>query len=150
MKIQLQRLLKDEFRLGHRAVEGIHHKDDAVYHLKHALHLAAEVGMAWRVHNIDLYAVIGYCCILGEDRDPSLPLDVVGVHDTVHDLLVRAEHAALPQELIHKGRLAMVYVGDDRHISDLFTLDFHIETSFLVFFLRFSTHDYSIPYGKMQ
>ena len=57
--------------------------------------------------------------ILGQDGDAALPLQVVGVHHPVHDLLILAVNAALLEHLVHQGGLAVVNVGDDGHISQL-------------------------------
>ena len=57
--------------------------------------------------------------VLGQNGDPPLALQVIGVHDSlVHDLVV-AEHLALPQHGIHQGGLAMIDVGNDGNVSDL-------------------------------
>ena len=43
---ELERTLKDEARLRHRSLGGVHQEYDAVDHLEDALHLAAEIGVA--------------------------------------------------------------------------------------------------------
>ena len=48
-----QRLADDEFGLRHRPFGGIHQNDRAVDHRQNALHLAAEIGMARRIDDID-------------------------------------------------------------------------------------------------
>ena len=125
MQIQLQGLLEHEFCLGHGPFKGVHHQDHAVHHLKDTLYLAAEIGMAWRVDDIDLYTFIKYCGILRKDRDTALSLNVIGVHDALHHFLVGAEHAALAQKLIHQSGLAVVYMGNDRYVSDILAFDLH-------------------------
>ena len=51
--------------------------------------------MTWGVDDIDLHTLVEYGCILGEDGDSSLSLDVIGVHDTLFYFLVCTEYAAL-------------------------------------------------------
>ena len=48
------RLLQHEARLRHGAFGGVHQQDNAVDHLEHALHLAAEVGVARGIDDVDL------------------------------------------------------------------------------------------------
>ena len=114
---QLQGLGQDEAGLGHGALGGVHQQDDAVDHLQNALHLAAEVGVARGVHDVDLHAVVLHGGILGHDGDAPLPLQVVGVHHPVHHRLVLPVDARLLQHLVHQGGLAVVHMGDDGDVS---------------------------------
>ena len=114
---QLQSLGEHKPGLGHGALGGVHQKDDAVDHLQNPLHLAAEVGVARGVHDVDLHTAVLYGGVLGGDGDASLPLQVAGVHHPVSDRLVLPVDAGLLQHLVHQGGLAVVYVGDDGDIS---------------------------------
>ncbi len=58
--------------------------------------------------------------VLGQDRDAAFTFQVVGVHDLVDDLFVFAENTALPQHDIDQGGLAVVNVGDDGDIAQIF------------------------------
>ena len=119
---QGQRLFQNEPGLGHTALEGVHQQQHAVHHLQHALHLAAKVGVAGGVHNVDLDIVIHHRRILGQDGDAPLPLQIVGVHHALCHSLVLAENAALPQQLVHQGGLAVVNVGNDGHVAQILSL----------------------------
>ena len=119
---QLQRTAEDEAGLGHGALSGVHQQDDAVDHLQNTLYLAAEVGVARGIHDVDLGVAVLYGCILGQNGDAALPLQIVGVHDAVHGILIFTVHAALLEHLIHQRGLAVVDVGDDRHISQFLVL----------------------------
>ena len=55
----------------------------------------------------------------GEDGDPALFLEVVRIHRPLLDALVVAEGARLAEQLVDKGRLAVVDVGDDRHVAEV-------------------------------
>ena len=55
--------------------------------------------------------------VLRQDRDPALPLQVVGVQDSLTLELRLAKLPALPQHLIDQSRLAMVHVGDDGNVA---------------------------------
>ncbi len=124
---QLQRLLQHEPGLGHAALEGVHQQQHAVHHLQYALHLAAEVGVARGVHDVDAHVPVADGGVLGEDGDAPLPLEIAAVHDAVHAHLAPAEDACVLQEMIHQGGLAVVYMGDDRNVSD-----FHCVSSKIV------------------
>ena len=108
-----------ESSLGHGALGGVHQQDDAVDHLQDALHLAAKVGVARGVHNVDLGVPVGDGGILGHNGDTALPLQIVGVHDPVHHFLILPIDAALLQHGVHQGGLAVVNVGNDGHVSQL-------------------------------
>src|SRR5574340_526784 len=83
-----------------------------------ALPLAAEVGVARGVDDVDVGALPAHRAVLCQDRDAALALEVVAVHHPLGDLLVVAEGAALAQQLVDQGRLAVVDVGDAREVAD--------------------------------
>jgi hypothetical protein len=56
---------------------------------------------------------------LGQNRDPALLLEVVGIHRPLLDALVLAEGARLAEELVDEGRLPMVDVRDDRDVTQI-------------------------------
>ena len=114
--IQRQRLAQHETRLRHTALERIYQEQNAVHHCEDALHFAAEVGMAGRVYDIDLHAVIMYGCVFGQNRDTALAFKGIGVHYALLHDLVLPKDTALLQKLVHQRSLAMVNVGDDRDI----------------------------------
>ena len=115
---QRQRLPGDEPGLRHRPFGGVHQDQHAVHHAQDPLDLAAEVGVARGVHDVDLDALPAHGGVLGQDGDPALALERVRVHDPLFHLLVGAERPRLPQHLIHQGGLAVVDVGDDGEITD--------------------------------
>ncbi len=49
----------------------------------------------------------------------ALPFQVHGVHQPLGHLLIVAEHAALPEKLIHHRGFTVVNMSDDCHIPDL-------------------------------
>ena len=115
---QRQRLLQHEARLGHRALEGVHEQQHAVAHVQHALHLAAEVGVARGVDDVDLVVLIDDRDVFREDRDASLALQVVIVQNEFAALFgVVAQDMPRQNHLVHEGRLAVIDVGDDRDVA---------------------------------
>jgi hypothetical protein len=99
---------------------GVDEQDDAVDHREDALDLGAEIGVARRVDDVDPHrlAARGRCPLdrraLGQDGDPALLLEVVRIHRPLLHALVVAEGAGLAEQLVDKGRLAVIDVGDDR------------------------------------
>ena len=109
----LQGLAQDEPGLGQRAFGGVHQEHDPVHHVQGSLHFAAEIGVARRVDDIDLNALIGNGRVLGHDGDALFPLQVHAVHDPFGHLLVFPKNAALPEHGVGQGGLAVVHVGDN-------------------------------------
>ena len=116
---KLERLAQDEARLRHRAFDGVDQQQAAVGHVEDALDLAAEVGVAGGVDDVDLDAPVGDRGVLGEDGDAALALQVVRVHDQLADLLVLAEHVGLLEQAIDQGGLAVVDVRDDGDVAEV-------------------------------
>ena len=119
LRPELQRLADHELGLRHRPLGRVDQHDDAVDHVQDALHLAAEVGVAGRVDDVDARVLPLHRGALGQDGDAALALQVVGVHGALGDLLVLAEGAGLRQQLVDEGGLAMVDVCDDRDIAQV-------------------------------
>ena len=67
----------DELRLRQRPFGGIHQQHCTVDHVENALDLTAEVGVARRIDDIDARTVPDDGGILGEDRDPTLALEII-------------------------------------------------------------------------
>ena len=78
--------------------------------------------MTRSVHNVDLGVAILDGGVLGQNGDAAFTLQIVGVHDSLHRFLILAVDAALLEHLIHQCGLAVVDVGDDRHISQFLVL----------------------------
>src|SRR5690606_23278448 len=113
----LQRLADDELRLRHRPFRGIDQDDGAIDHVEDALHLAAEIGVARRVDNIDARVVPDNGGSLGENGDATLALDIAGIHRALADALMFPDRAGLAEERIDQRRLAMVDMRDDRDVA---------------------------------
>ena len=125
-QIQFQCFTQNEFGLRHRALVCVYQKDNAVYHLKNTLYLAAEVRMSWCIDNVDLGAVVINSRILGQNRDTSLTLNIVRVHDTIDYFLIGTEYTALAEQLVYQRRFTVVNVSDNCNVSDIFPFHFHI------------------------
>src|SRR2546423_321999 len=116
--MESERLSQNEPRLRHRAIESIHDEAYAIDHAKNALHFPAEVGVAGSVDDVDLRSLPANGGVLGQNGDTALALEWIGIHHALHDDLVLAERAGLPEHLVHESRLAVIDVRDDRDVSE--------------------------------
>ncbi len=115
--VERQSLPEDEARLGHGPIERIDDEQHAIHHAEDALHLAAEVGVARGVDDVDLRPFPPDRGVLREDSDAALALERVGIHDALHHDLVLAECSCLPEHFVHEGSLAVIDVRDDRDVT---------------------------------
>ena len=58
--------------------------------------------------------------VFGQNGDAALALEIAGVHDAVDDGLILAVDAALLEHLIDQRGFAVVNVGDDGNVTDIF------------------------------
>ena len=116
---QLEHLAEHELCLRHGPFGGIDQQHDAVDHAEDALDLAAEIGVARRVDDVDAHAPPNDRGAFGQDGNAPLALQLVRIESPLRDLLVVAESAALPQQAIDQRRLAMIDMGDDRDVAQL-------------------------------
>src|SRR5665811_115025 len=80
LKAHAQRLRNNEFGLRQRTFGGVHQHQRAVHHIEDALDLAAEVGVAGGVDDIDAAALPFDRGRLGQNGNAALALKVVGIH----------------------------------------------------------------------
>src|ERR1035441_4753318 len=124
-KLVFQRLAEHVAGLWKRPFAGVHQQHDAIDNLESALHFSAEIAVSGRVDDVDLHAVVTHAGDFGEDGDAPLALQVVGIHDAVDVLLMRAEDAALVEHGVHESGLAMIHVRDDGDITNIRIAAFH-------------------------
>ena len=108
-------------RLGHGALVGVDQQQHRVDHAEHTLHLAAEIGVARRVDDVDQVLLPLHRAVLGADGDAALALEVVAVHHTLVDVGALAEHVGGAEDAVDQRRLAVIDVGDDGQVADLFS-----------------------------
>ena len=112
-----QRLGQHELGLRHRAFGGIDEDHHAIDHREDALHLAAEIGVAGGVDDIDAGVFPDQRGHFRQNGDAAFALEIVGIHGALFDALVFAEGARLTQQHVDKGSFAMVDMGDDRDVA---------------------------------
>ena len=115
----LERLGDHEFGLRQRPLGGVDQHQGAVNHVEDALDLAAEIGVARRIDDIDPGVVPDQRGRLGEDGDAALALEVVGIERALDDALVLAERARLLQQPVDQGGFAVVDVGDNGDVAEI-------------------------------
>ena len=113
--------------LGLHTLAGVHHQDGALAGGERTADLIVEVHMARGVDQIQGIAVpvpglVGQAHGTGLDGDATLLFQIHVVQDLVfHDALLHG--AALFDEPVGQGGLAMVDMGDDGKIADLILFD---------------------------
>ena len=117
LQADLQRLRDHEFRLRHRAFGGIDEHDRAIDHAEDALDLAAEIGMARRVDDIDARAFPHHGGAFGQNGDAALAFELVQIHHALGDALILPEGAGLAEQLVDERRLAMIDMSDDGDVA---------------------------------
>jgi hypothetical protein len=115
-----QGLGQHETGLRQRPLGRVDKQDRPICHPHHPLHLAAEIGVPGGVDDVDLHPFVGERDILGQDRDSPFPFQVVGVEDAVPLQLAVAKLAALAKQAIHERGLAVVNVGNDDNVPNIF------------------------------
>ena len=121
LQVHFQCLGEHKACLRHRALSRIYQQQCAVYHAENTFYLAAEVRMSRCINDIDLGVAVAYRGVLCQNGDTTLTLQIVGVHDTVCHSLIFPEYAALLQHLVNQRGLAVVNVGDNGDISQIFS-----------------------------
>ena len=119
LKAGVDSVTQHEAGLGHGTLKSVDQQQGAVGHTQHALDLAAKVGVARGVDDVDLNVLVLDRDVLGENRNAALALLVVRVQDAVLDLLVGTESVRGTQELVDHRRLAVVDVGDDGDVPQI-------------------------------
>ena len=116
--VQGEGVAQHEARLGHRPLDRVDQEEHPVAHVEDALHLAAEVGVARGVDEVELVPLVADGRVLGHDGDAALALEVVAVHDAGAPGLVLPPDLGLGEHGVDEGRLAVVDVRDDGDIAE--------------------------------
>ena len=107
------------FGLGHGAFISVYQQQNAVHHVQHPFHFAAEIGVARSIQDVDFAAIMHNGSVLGQDGDSTFSFLIVGVHDPFLHLLVGTEYTALFQHGVHQGSLTVVDVSDDGNVTQI-------------------------------
>ena len=118
----VERFAQHEPRLRHRSFRGVDQQQGSVSHFQHALDFAPKISMTWCVDDVDLDALVRQRDVLGENRDPAFFFNVTGVQDPFTGQLGLAKLSTLSQQAIHERGFAMINVGNDDDVTNVFTL----------------------------
>ena len=119
LEAQRKRLARDKPGLGHGPFYRINKQEYAIHHRQDSLHFATKIRVARCVNDVDVRPFVIDGAILGQDRDPTLALKVVRIHDTFCDGLMSGEGPRLLQQLVDQLGLAMVNVSNDGNVADV-------------------------------
>ena len=113
----LERLAQHESRLRQRPLRGVDEQHHAVHHRQRPLDFPAEIRVTRGIDDVDQEVFVVDRGVLREDGDAALALEVGVVHHPIGHLLIGTKGAALPQQRVDEGRLAMVDVRDDGDVA---------------------------------
>ena len=108
-----------EGRLRHGAFFRVDQDENAVHHAQSPFDFTAEVGVPWRIDDIDFYALVNHTGVLGTDCDSALSFLVHRVHDPFAHIVDLTVDMGLSEYRVDQCRFAMVDVGDDRDVSNI-------------------------------
>ena len=105
--------------LWHRALSCVNQQKRTVSHLQNAFYLATEVSVARGINNVNLDALVLNRDVLCQNGNSALTLLIIGVQNSLLNLLVLAECIGCLKHLVNHGGFTVVNVGDDSNISDV-------------------------------
>ena len=105
--------------LWHRALSCVNQQKRTVSHLQNTLYLAAEVSVARGINNVDFDTLVLNRDVLCQNGNSALTLLIIGVQDSLLNLLVLAECIGCLEHLVNHGGFTVVNMGDDSNISDV-------------------------------
>ena len=123
---QLQSFAQNKTGLRHGAFGGIHQQNNAVDHLQNTFNLAAKVGVARGINNINFGVFILDSRVFCQNGNSALSFQVIGIHHAIDHRLILAVDTALFEHLIHQRRFTVVDVGNDSNISQIIANHCHI------------------------
>jgi hypothetical protein len=106
--------------LGHGAFAGVDQKEHRIHHGEDPLHLAGEIRVSRRVHDVDPVVLPFHGAVFGADGDTPFPFQVARIHEALGDAGVVPEDVGGAEDAVDEGGLAVVDVGHDGYIADAF------------------------------
>ena len=100
-----------------RTFTGIDQQHCAIHHVQAAFDLAAKIGMAGCINNIDLYAMIVHSGIFGGNRDAAFLFQRHRIHHAILHRLISAEDAGLFEHGVEQGGFTVVNVSNNGNVS---------------------------------
>ena len=103
--------------MRHRSLGRVDQDQGAIDHRQDALNLAAEIGVAGGVDDVDSVAAPIDRGAFGEDGDAAFAFDLVGIHRPLGHPLIVAKGAGLAKESVDQRGFAVVDMGDNGDIA---------------------------------
>ena len=85
--------------------------------MQNALDLAAKIGVAGGINDVDAVSVPINGRAFGQNGDAALFFQIAFVHGPFHHSLVGAKGSTLTQNRIHQGCFSMVNVGNNGNVA---------------------------------
>ncbi|CPY82565.1 Uncharacterised protein [Mycobacteroides abscessus] len=123
-QVRGESLAQHEPGLRQRALGGVDQQQHAVDHRQAALHLAAEIGVAGGVDDVDdrhraIRVVAVHRGVLGQDGDALFLLQVTGVHQALNGVITSVrERTRLFEHRVDQGCLAVVDVRNNGYVPE--------------------------------
>ena len=113
-----------EARLWHWAIHCVNDQQNGVYHGHYTFNFTTEVGVPWGINDVDTVVIPFNRGVFREDGNPTLFLQIVGVHHAFLGFGTRIKRTGLLQQLVNQGSFTMVYVRDDGDVTQIFDHNF--------------------------
>jgi hypothetical protein len=117
-------LFGHEARLRHWAIHCVNDQQNGVYHGHYTFNFTTEVGVPRGINDVDTVVIPFNRGVFREDGNPTLFLQIVGVHHAFLSFGTRVERTGLLQQLINQGSFTMVNVRDDGDVTQIFDHNF--------------------------
>jgi hypothetical protein len=117
-------LFGHEARLWHWAIHCVNDQQNGVYHGHYTFNFTTEVGVPWGINDVDTVVIPFNRGVFREDGNPTLFLQIVGVHHAFLGFGTRIKRTGLLQQLINQGSFTMVNVRDDGDVTQIFDHNF--------------------------
>src|SRR5699024_2099144 len=93
-------------------------------HGHYTFNFTTEVGVPRGNNDVDTVIIPFDSGVFHEDGNPTLFLQIVGVHHALLGFGTRVERTGLLEQLVYQGGFTMVYVRDDGDITQFFDHNF--------------------------
>jgi hypothetical protein len=106
--------------LWHRPLGCVDQNQRTIGHTDDTFDLATKVGVAWCINQIDFHTAVMDRDVLCQNRDPTLTFQIVAIQNAFTTQFGISVLATLAQQAINQGCFAMVDVGNNDDVTDVF------------------------------
>ncbi len=105
--------------LGHWAFKGIDQQQNPIGHIQDAFHLAAKIGVAGGVDDVDFNILVNHRYVFGNNGDPAFAFQVVVVQNQIPFVFAIAEKLAMMHDFVHQRGFSVIDVGNNGNVPDV-------------------------------